>query len=290
MSACDKLSLQILIDNHGQDELQTEHGFSIWIEYGEHVILFDTGCSDSFINNAVKLGCDLSEVDTLVLSHGHYDHTGGISALFALNPHISVIAHPAVMTSPRYSLHPDKAPHMIAMPEPQLDTLQSLPLSQRVLTHKPFEIGCGCYFSGEIPRMSAFEDVGGPFYLDTEKVHPDTLSDDASIWFETDAGLIIVTGCCHSGLMNTVQYIQNVSGEKRVAAIIGGLHLVHADKERLHLTAQALNEWKPDFVVTCHCSGSDAVQVLKQQTSVNIIDGYAGFDLQLSLSASIQVV
>lgn len=277
VQTAEKLSFRILMDNIGNDDLLIEHGFSVWIEYGDKVTIFDTGQSDAFIKNAQKLGCDLSKVDTLVLSHGHYDHTGGIAALYSINPDITLIAHPAVMTYPRYSLHPGKPPRMIAMPASEQQVIETLPESQSIGTKNPYEIYPGFYFSGEIPRIHEFEDVGGPFYLDTDKRKPDTLPDDASLWFQTENGLIILTGCCHSGLINTVEHIQKVSGEDRIAGIIGGLHLLHANEERINITADALNQWQPQFVIACHCTGSDAIQQLKQKTSVNIVSGYCGF-------------
>ncbi len=272
-----KLSFTILMDNIEHDDLVVEHGFSVLVEYGDSTILFDTGQSNKIITNAVQLGCELSKVDTLVLSHGHYDHTGGITALYQLNPKVKFVSHPAALTHSRYSLHPGQAPRMIAMVKEQRQVVESLPDVQRVLTREPYPLCSGLYFSGEIPRDHPTEDVGGPFYLDPQGKQADRLPDDASLWFQTEQGLIILTGCCHSGLINTVTHIQRESGEQRIVGIIGGLHLLHAGAERLYATAAAINEWRPEFVIACHCTGQDAIEQLRDQTDVQITQGYCGF-------------
>ena len=117
--------------------------------------------------------------------------------------------------------------------------------------------------TGPVPRTTSYEDVGGPFFLDKAGDTPDPIIDDQSLWIATPAGLIVCTGCCHAGLINTLQYIQNISGISRVRAIIGGFHLVNADSTRLHRTVEALHRIGPERLIPCHCTGSGAIDVLQ---------------------------
>ena len=274
------LKFCILIDNTSNTGLLTEHGFAVWVECDDQVILFDTGQNventDILFKNAEALGCDLTKVNTLVLSHGHYDHTGSISEFLTINPSVKVVCHPQALMEKRYSIYPDKAPRQIAMPEKHRLAIQALPADQVKLISKASVLFPGIGFSGAIPRKHPLEDTGGPFFLDELKDTPDLIHDDISLWFETDQGLVILTGCCHSGLINTVQHIQYVTGEQKIAGIIGGLHLNRASEDRLQITGEALINWQPDFVIPCHCTGETAIDVLKVSLGEKVVNGGSG--------------
>ncbi|WP_181388439.1 MBL fold metallo-hydrolase [Vibrio albus] len=274
------LKFRILIDNTSNAGLLTEHGFALWVECDDKIILFDTGQntdnSGILFKNAEALGCDLAKVDMLVLSHGHYDHTGSISEFLAINPTVSVVCHPQALLAQRYSIYPDKAPRQIAMPEKHRLAIQSLPDEQVRLLSEAEHLFPGVGFSGAIPRKHQQEDTGGPFFLDEAKITPDLIHDDISMWFETEQGLVILTGCCHSGLINTVQHIQSVTREQKIAGIIGGLHLNRASEQRLQVTCDALTDWQPEFIIPCHCTGEVAIDFLKAYLAEKIIDGGSG--------------
>ena len=270
------LEFRILIDNSSQQDLLTEHGFAVWVECDDKVILFDTGQNGILSDNARAMGCDLKRVDTLVLSHGHYDHTGAISQLLEANPSVRVICHPRALTEKRYSIYPGKDPRMIAMPEIQRQALEALPEQQLTLISGYTYLYPGVGFSGEIPRNHPLEDTGGPFFLNQSAGKADLIDDDISLWFNTDRGLVILTGCCHSGLINTVRHIQNITGEKRIAGIIGGLHLNRASQERLQVTRDALLDWQPEFIIPCHCTGEEATELLKTSLGDRVRDGGSG--------------
>lgn len=274
------LKFCILIDNTSDKNLLTEHGFSVWIECDGKTILFDTGqnTDDSGIlfKNAKALGCDLTTVDTLVLSHGHYDHTGSVSQFLAVNPNVNVVCHPNALMKERYSIYPDKAPRLIAMPDEDRNLLQSLPPSQMQLLTDAQMLFSGVGYSGAIPRQHPLEDTGGPFFSDKRKREPDTIYDDISLWFETSQGLVILTGCCHSGIMNTVLHIQNVTGKQKIRAVVGGLHLNRASEKRLKATRDAFAKWQPQAITPCHCTGEHATSYLKQTNPVIFMAGGSG--------------
>jgi 7,8-dihydropterin-6-yl-methyl-4-(beta-D-ribofuranosyl)aminobenzene 5'-phosphate synthase len=274
------LKFCILIDNTSDKDLLTEHGFSVWVECDGKTILFDTGqnTDDSGIlfKNAKSLGCDLTTVDTLVLSHGHYDHTGSVSQLLAVNPKVNVVCHPNALMEERYSIYPDKEPRQIAMPEKDRNALRLHPAHQLHLLTESTLLFPDIGFSGAIPRQHPLEDTGGPFFTDKHKREPDTIYDDISLWFETSQGLVILTGCCHSGIMNTVQHIQNVTGKQEIRAVVGGLHLNRASEQRLQATRDAFVKWKPQVIVPCHCTGEIAINHLKEVTPDLFMAGGSG--------------
>lgn len=175
-----RFELTVICDNHAKKELLSEHGLSFYILADGLTILFDTGSGETLLPNAMKLGIDLAKCSHLVLSHGHYDHTGG------------------------------------------------------------------------------------PFYLDETGQFADLIPDDQALWINTPQGLVVILGCCHSGVSNTVEYIRQLNDGVSVAGIIGGLHLLHASAERLEQTIIYLKKLKPQFIYAGHCTGDDVIVMLRE--------------------------
>ena len=256
------IKITLVVDNEAPPELVAEHGFAAWIDTGNECFLFDTGQGAALIPNAAALGIDLSRARALVLSHGHYDHTGAVRAFLDINPDAPVIyGHDA--TIGRFSCRPDEQPpRQIGMAEEVRQALCQLPAERRIVLDVPRYLRPGIGITGPVPRNSTFEDTGGPFYLDPDKAQADPITDDLSLWFETSDGLVILTGCCHSGLVNTVRQAQRISGVTRIRGIIGGLHLLNAGPERLDATVALLHECAPDFLLPCHCTGAQVIERL----------------------------
>ena len=256
------IKITLVVDNEAPPELVAEHGFAAWIDTGNECFLFDTGQGAALIPNAATLGIDLSRARALVLSHGHYDHTGAVRAFLDINPDAPVIyGHDA--TIGRFSCRPDEQPpRQIGMAEEVRQALCQLPAERRIVLDVPRYLRPGIGITGPVPRNSTFEDTGGPFYLDPDKAQADPITDDLSLWFETSDGLVILTGCCHSGLVNTVRQAQRISGVTRIRGIIGGLHLLNAGPERLDATVAFLHECAPDFLLPCHCTGAQVIERL----------------------------
>ncbi len=259
------MKITLIVDNEAPPGLVAEHGFAAWIDTGKEHFLFDTGQGDALVPNAGALGIDLNRASALILSHGHYDHTGAIPAFLAVNRHAPVI-HGRDATIRRFSCRPDEQPpRQIGMTDTVLQALEQLPPERHIVLDAPCYLQTGIGITGPVPRHSSFEDTGGPFYLDAGKVQPDLIEDDLSLWFETADGLVILTGCCHSGLVNTVTYAQRISGISRIHGIIGGLHLLNAGPERLEATLAFLHECTPDFLLPCHCTGVHIVDRLRTE-------------------------
>ncbi len=269
-------SLEILVDNQTTQGLIAEHGLSMLINAGRKTILFDAGQKDALEQNTKTLGMNLTHIDAFALSHGHYDHTGAVDFVLQENPEVTVYAHPKIF-SRRFSIYPGKGPKEISMPPEERLSLENLADAQLQWVREPKKIMDGIWLTGPIPRFQPLEDVGGPFFTDPEGIEPDPIPDDMAMWLETPKGLLVVCGCCHSGLINTLNHMVAVSGQKRIWGIVGGLHLKNASKHRLEVTANVLRAYEPDFMVPCHCTGEAAINYFKRNLNAEIRSGFAGY-------------
>ena len=275
--------ITLIVDNNTPQGLIEEHGFSAWIEAGDQHIVFDTGQGLAFERNARCLGLDLSQADALVFSHGHYDHTGGTPFFLTQNDHCRVFSGQGTDVC-RYSCHPDQAPRMIGMNDAVSSALNELPAWRRVELDKPHYIAPGIGITGPIPRKTSFEDTGGPFYFDDKMISPDAIDDDLTMWLETTEGLVIIAGCCHSGLVNTITYIREVTGVIRIHGIVGGLHLLNASEYRLEQTLRFIADCNPDFLVPCHCTGPKVIdRLIHEFGTVRTTQGQAGQTYELGV-------
>lgn len=266
--------ITILVDDRAGPGLAPEHGLALWVEAAGKRVLFDTGQGGAFLENAGKLGIDLATADVVVLSHGHYDHTGGLAAALSLARLAKVYLHPSALGA-KYSFHRGAA-RMIGMPEGSRAALSNLPEERRFYARQASEIVRGLGLTGQIPRTSGFEDVAGPFYLDGAGTVPDGLEDDLAMWIDTPKGLVVMTGCAHAGLVNTLGHVRRISGRDRIRAVIGGFHLGGASGLRLARTAEALRALEPDRIVPGHCTGEAATGYLAGLLGEIVEPGMAG--------------
>lgn len=282
-----RLTLTIVVDNEVGDGLLNEHGFAVWIELGPQRLLFDTGQGHALLPNCEKLGIDLTQADALIISHGHYDHTGALTDFLARNPVAPLFSGPGFARE-RFSCHPGKAVRDISIGNTVREALHRLPEARCITVTAPRYLFPGIGISGPIPRQNSFEDTGGPFFLDEDQQQADLLDDELALWFETTEGLLILTGCCHAGLLNTVAHIRRISGITRLHGIIGGLHLLHASAQRLAQTQRFLADCAPAFVVPCHCSGEQATLQLQANLGEDRVQaGRAGQVFTMTLAPRI---
>ena len=271
-----QIRLTIVVDNQTTDErLQTEHGLSIWVETPGLRLLFDTSQGEFLLENARYLGLPLEQTHAVVLSHGHYDHTGGLARVRALAPSARLFLHPRAPRV-RFSLRSGRSPKAIGMPDDARTVIEQWPRDLVQYTDQPTALAPGLGLTGQVPRKTDYEDVGGPFFLDPQGRMPDTLPDDQALWIETPEGLVVVAGCSHAGLINTLDYIRELTGETRLAAVVGGFHLLEASPRRLHETLAALQKHPPDLLVPCHCTGREAVLALQNALGSRVKTGAAG--------------
>lgn len=271
------VELKVVVDNVAAKELMSEHGLSIWLRVDSHTILFDTGQGGSLLNNARKLKIDLSKTDTLILSHGHYDHTGGLPAMLHLAPQVQVYCHSAAFL-PRYSIENSVA-KPVKITAPAMASINSLPEDRLHWVSKKRMITDAIGITGEIPRMNDFETTGGTYCFDLDGKRVDSIVDDLALWVATDKGLVICIGCCHAGIVNTLTYIQQITGEKRIHTVIGGLHQLNDSDDNLTKTMAALSQMDIGNLIPCHCTSEEAHLLLEKE--IGCTRGFAGLEFTI---------
>lgn len=249
--------ITVLVENTaGGRDLLAEHGVSFWIELGGKQLLFDTGQGNVLMANARRLGIRLEQVDAIALSHGHYDHTGGLGEALRNSRATTVYAHPAAF-EPKFARSPDGTARDIGIPT--LDERMVRDMAELVLVEKPTEICDGLRLTGPVPRPTQFEDAGGAFFRDRGCTEPDQLIDDQAAFTETPAGTVVILGCAHAGVINTLRYVQTLTGNSPIHTVIGGMHLLNASPERMKKTLAELHRMDVQRLLPCHCTGFAAM-------------------------------
>ncbi|ADN02453.1 MBL fold metallo-hydrolase [Spirochaeta thermophila] len=269
------MEIIILVDNRAPSGLQGEHGFSALVRTGNGAVLFDTGAGRALSHNARRLGVRREEIQAVVLSHGHYDHTGGLTWWEGGGPPRIHLSPYAVQS--RYSVRGGDA-RSVGMRDEVRAWVNSLPPERLVWITRPTQVVKGVWVTGPIPRTS-HEDTGGPYFLDEEGRFPDPLPDDQALWMETEEGVVVISGCAHAGLISTLEYVLREAGVQDLRAVIGGFHLMHASRARRAYTVEHLARLGVRTVVPCHCTGEEAASSLSRRLEGRVVPGEVGLRL-----------
>ena len=263
----------------GLVDFLAEWGLSILIETDEVNILLDTGRSISAAYNADSLGINLSRIDKIVLSHGHFDHTGGLrQVLRKMGKKVEIIAHPDIWTA-KYSRRAGKDRY-IGIPF-QRQELESLGANFN-LTTKPVKITDNIMTTGEVPMVTDYEEIDPDLVVKEDTGwQPDKLLDDQALIINTEPGLIVILGCAHRGIINTLYYARQLTGVKRVHAVLGGCHLISASPERIRSTIAALKELGVQKLGVSHCTGLPAAVIMAQEFGDKFFFNNAGTSINL---------
>lgn len=256
-----------------------EHGWAALIETTtdglKHTILLDAGLSETtLLHNMACLKIDPAVVEALVVSHGHGDHTGAVVELARrVGKPLPIHVHPAAFRE-RWYIPPDgprRGPWRIEHEAWE-------PAGGQVVTaEEPRQVSPGCIVTGSVPRANHFERPPRDlYYRENDTFHPDTLPEDqAVVVVVKDKGLVVVSGCAHVGIVNTVCYAQEITGEERVWAIAGGFHLGRASGERIEATIAGLKAVQPAIVAPGHCTGFEAfcafAEAMPDQFALNVV-------------------
>jgi 7,8-dihydropterin-6-yl-methyl-4-(beta-D-ribofuranosyl)aminobenzene 5'-phosphate synthase len=255
------ITIAILVENTARSPgILGGHGLAWWIDTGTHRVLFDTGQGMTLTHNAVRLGIDLARADAIVLSHGHYDHVGGLEAALNAAPTAPLFFHPRAVEAKFTGTDPAVV-RRVSIPFVETELFRRK--GRRIVaSREPCEVVPGVWATGEIPRTNDFEDTGGPFFLDEALTQPDPLLDDQALYLPTSQGVIVVLGCAHAGVVNTLDRVAQLSGDAPVRALLGGAHLENASPRRMDETVRALRSRQPGRMGFGHCTGLAAIRRL----------------------------
>lgn len=272
------------------NSILAEHGFSALVTVlangQSRSILFDFGFSEhGAATNARSLNLDLTSVEALALSHGHMDHIGGLLALAEMTGRkgIELYLHPVAFRQPRYM----KAAggFKVFLPSASRHQLQTAGIMIRESTTPTTLLDGHLMFLGEIPRKTEFE-KGAPYLFHEEggQEHWDKLEDDSALVANVRGqGLVVLSGCAHAGIVNTVRYAREVTGVDKIHVVMGGFHLTGPDfASVVDPTIQALKDLNPKYVVPTHCSGRKAIMKMEQNMPESFLLNMAGTKLIFS--------
>jgi 7,8-dihydropterin-6-yl-methyl-4-(beta-D-ribofuranosyl)aminobenzene 5'-phosphate synthase len=258
------VKLYVLCEKSALDTFKAEFGLSYLIEFNHQQVLFDTGHTDIFMKNAGKMGLDLERVQDIVLSHGHWDHGNGLKHL--INKRL--ICHPRVFM-PRFK---KKDGTYVGLDSTCQELKKRFSIMQ---TKEPFFLSENILFLGEIPRVHAFEAL--PAAFKDQNGENDPITDDSALVIIQDNELIIVSGCAHSGICNTVRYAREVSGIRAVSAIIGGFHL-KSNNLQVRRTIEYLKENHITRILPTHCTADSVISAFTDEFEVSPVKSGMTFD------------
>jgi 7,8-dihydropterin-6-yl-methyl-4-(beta-D-ribofuranosyl)aminobenzene 5'-phosphate synthase len=251
------LKVRLLAENYARKRyMLAEHGLSIWIEKDKKRILFDTGQSDIFSLNAERTRTEISKADLLVLSHGHYDHTGGVPEFCRINNHALVHIHQGAFQK-RYDGE-ERPGRNIGIPWSTRGSSEIDIPSERLSVNKgPVNVDENILLSGEIPSTVPFEDVPRNFYIEdgNGNISRDMIIDEQMLLIRGNAGLYVFVGCSHAGIINCIKYAQKLFPNDMIAGVIGGMHLEGVSDIRLQMTIQHFLDLGLQTVIPLHCTG-----------------------------------
>ena len=241
------MKITVLVENNSRIDnyLLSEPGLSLFIEHGDKKILFDTGYSDIFAQNALKLGIELENITDIVLSHGHNEHSRGLCSLKLKNRNIKFTAHPNIFDE---KIGEDKVHYGCPISKEELEQNYDLNLTKNV-----YYLDENLLFLGEIENNKTID------------------IDDSALVYIMKNKLFIITGCSHSGIINIVNYAKKVTGIDKIWGILGGFHLVNKNDGEIEIISKFFENEKIEFLAPCHCCNLNSKIILSKRNKIKDI-------------------
>jgi 7,8-dihydropterin-6-yl-methyl-4-(beta-D-ribofuranosyl)aminobenzene 5'-phosphate synthase len=275
------LKVTVLADNSvaaGQHVL-AEHGLSLLVEADGSSLVFDVGASGIFLGNAARMGLDLASARKIIVSHGHYDHGGALGVPVAAFGPREIIAHPDVFRE-KYARRRGQKPRSIGLQWTSADLARRGAVLN--LDSHAQHVAPGILTTGSVARTTDFETIPSHFAVRAgERLRRDSFVDEQGLIVRTREGLVILVGCSHRGVVNTLRHAIKMTGVERVHALIGGTHLGSADDRQLEKTAGELRRLRMAYVVACHCTGFRAATRLAAALGDSFNPGGVGYRFTL---------
>lgn len=275
------IKVNILAENRAKKRgILGEHGLSMLVEVDGYKVLFDAGQTDVFSLNAELDGIDLSMVDALVISHGHYDHTGGVPEFCRLNKKASIYIHPDAFCERYNAAHEKAVGRCIGVPW-SCESEESFK-SRMVFVKEPIRIHEEIMLSGEIPVRSELKPSSSFVKRnDSGKLEEDAVIDEQFMIINGSRGIYLFIGCSHPGILNCIAYAKELLPNSEIHGIIGGMHLERYGFEQLAEIASGLKSAGVGKIIPLHCTGILASCYLKNSFGGNCLLLNSGDELIL---------